>query len=106
MEPMGNPDIEKLPEGVYSATSEDISRLIAQGRTITATLEITGDFETGRHHYSRVFKKPECIGCAEQSKSHCSRMLRLLSWQHPMIWHTFIELTLIKKIARMQRPKK
>ena len=32
--------IEKLPEGVYLATSDDIQGLIAQGRTITETLEI------------------------------------------------------------------
>jgi predicted RNase H-like HicB family nuclease len=35
--------IEKLPEGVYLATSDDISGLIAQGRTITETLEIARD---------------------------------------------------------------
>jgi predicted RNase H-like HicB family nuclease len=32
--------IEKLPEGVYLATSDDIQGLVAQGRTITETLEI------------------------------------------------------------------
>jgi hypothetical protein len=35
--------IEKLPEGVYLATSEDIPGLIAQGRTITETLELARD---------------------------------------------------------------
>jgi len=35
--------IEKLPEGVYLATSEDIPGLIAQGRTITETVEIARD---------------------------------------------------------------
>lgn len=35
--------IEKLPEGVYLATSEDIQGLVAQGRTITETLEIARD---------------------------------------------------------------
>lgn len=35
--------IEKLPEGVYLATSDDIQGLVAQGRTITETLEITRD---------------------------------------------------------------
>lgn len=35
--------IEKLPEGFYLATSEDIQGLIAQGRTITETLEIARD---------------------------------------------------------------
>ncbi len=35
--------IEKLPEGVYLATSDDIQGLLAQGRTITETLEIARD---------------------------------------------------------------
>jgi predicted RNase H-like HicB family nuclease len=35
--------IEKLPEGVYLATSEEIQGLVAQGRTITETLEIARD---------------------------------------------------------------
>jgi predicted RNase H-like HicB family nuclease len=35
--------IQKLPEGLYLATSEDIQGLVAQGRTITETLEIARD---------------------------------------------------------------
>jgi predicted RNase H-like HicB family nuclease len=35
--------IEKLPEGAYLATSDDIQGLVAQGRTITETLEIARD---------------------------------------------------------------
>ena len=35
--------IEKLPERVYLATSEDIQGLVAQGRTITETMEIARD---------------------------------------------------------------
>ena len=35
--------IKKLPEGVYLATSDDIQGLVAQGRTITETLEIARD---------------------------------------------------------------
>lgn len=35
--------IEKLPEGVYQATSDDIQGLVAQGRTITETVEIARD---------------------------------------------------------------
>ncbi|MBK9212113.1 MAG: DUF1902 domain-containing protein [Saprospiraceae bacterium] len=35
--------IEKLPEGFYLTTSNDIQGLIAQGRTITETLEIARD---------------------------------------------------------------
>jgi predicted RNase H-like HicB family nuclease len=35
--------IEKLPEGVYLATSNDVQGLVAQGRTIQETLEIARD---------------------------------------------------------------
>lgn len=35
--------IEKLPEGFYLATSDSIQGLIAQGRTISETLEIARD---------------------------------------------------------------
>jgi predicted RNase H-like HicB family nuclease len=35
--------IEKLPEGVYLATSDDLQGLIAQGRTIQETIEIARD---------------------------------------------------------------
>jgi len=43
VEQIANLHIEKLPEGVYLATSEDIPGLVAQGRTITETLEIARD---------------------------------------------------------------
>ncbi len=35
--------IEKLPEGVYLATSEDVPGLVAQGRTVLETIEIARD---------------------------------------------------------------
>jgi predicted RNase H-like HicB family nuclease len=35
--------IEKLPEGLYLATSHELPGLVAQGRTITETLEIARD---------------------------------------------------------------
>ena len=34
---------EKLPEGVYLATSDDTRGLVAQGRTVGETLEIARD---------------------------------------------------------------
>jgi len=43
MEQIANLHIEKLPEGVYLATSDDIPGLVAQGRTIIETLEIARD---------------------------------------------------------------
>lgn len=35
--------IERLPGGVYLATSDDIQGLVAQGRTVAETLEIARD---------------------------------------------------------------
>jgi predicted RNase H-like HicB family nuclease len=35
--------IERLPEGVYLATSDDVQGLVAQGRTVSETLEIARD---------------------------------------------------------------
>ncbi len=43
MENIINIHIEKLPEGLYLATSEDIQGLVAQGRTVTETIEIARD---------------------------------------------------------------
>jgi predicted RNase H-like HicB family nuclease len=43
MERIINIHIEKLPEGYFLATSEDIQGLVAQGRTITETIEIARD---------------------------------------------------------------
>jgi predicted RNase H-like HicB family nuclease len=38
-----NIHIEKLPEGVYLATSEQVDGLVAQGRTVAETIEIARD---------------------------------------------------------------
>ncbi len=35
--------IEKLPEGVYLATSDDVQGLVAQGKTLVETIEIAKD---------------------------------------------------------------
>ncbi len=43
MEKIVNIHIERLPEGVYLATSEQIQGLVAQGRTVSKTLEIARD---------------------------------------------------------------
>jgi len=43
MERMINLQIEKLPEGVYLATSDSIQGLVVQGNTITETIEIARD---------------------------------------------------------------
>lgn len=46
--------IEKLPEGVYLATCEELPGLVAQGRTVAETIEIARDvarklIEAGNH---------------------------------------------------------
>lgn len=43
MERIVNIHIEKLPEGIYLATSDDLQGLVAQGRTVWETLEIARD---------------------------------------------------------------
>ncbi len=43
MERMINLHIERLPEGVYLATSDEVQGLVAQGRTVWETLEIARD---------------------------------------------------------------
>ena len=43
MEHIVNLHIEKLPEGVYLATSSDVQGLVAQSRTIAETIEIARD---------------------------------------------------------------
>ncbi len=43
MEKLLNIKIEKLPEGVYLATSDELQGLVAQGRTVAETLEIARD---------------------------------------------------------------
>ena len=43
MEKLVNIHIEKLPEGVYLATSENVQGLVVQGRTVAETLEIARD---------------------------------------------------------------
>lgn len=43
MESIVDIHIEKLPEGYYLATSESIQGLVAQGRTVSETLEIARD---------------------------------------------------------------
>lgn len=60
MEQLLNIHIEKLPEGVYLATSDEVPGLVAQGRTVTETLEIARDvakklLEAQRERHSPAF---------------------------------------------------
>ena len=43
METIINIHIDKLPEGFYLATSDDLQGLVAQGRTVSETIEIARD---------------------------------------------------------------
>lgn len=43
MERMFRLHIERLPEGVFLATSDEIQGLVAQGRTLNETVEIARD---------------------------------------------------------------
>jgi predicted RNase H-like HicB family nuclease len=51
--------IEKLPEGIYLATSDDIQGLIAQGRTVAETLEIARDVARKLIEAQASLKLPE-----------------------------------------------
>lgn len=43
MERVINLHIERLPEGVFLATSDEVQGLVAQGRTVSETIEIARD---------------------------------------------------------------
>ena len=43
MEQIAKLRIQKLPEGFYLATSDDVPGLVAQGRTVAETIEIARD---------------------------------------------------------------
>lgn len=43
MEKIINVNVEKLPEGVFLITSEDVQGLVVQGNTISEALEIAQD---------------------------------------------------------------
>jgi predicted RNase H-like HicB family nuclease len=66
--------IEKLPEGVYLATSDDVPGLVAQGRAVTETVEIARDvakkliearggpaeakLEPAQEHFNALYRHP------------------------------------------------
>lgn len=68
-----NLHIERLPEGFYLATSDNVQGLIAQGRTISETIEIAKDVAkklieaqegqiSGLRSFSDSFDYPLVIG--------------------------------------------
>lgn len=55
--------IEKLPEGVYLATSDDVQGLIAQGRTVVETVEIARD--VARRLFEAALERKEMVSLPE-----------------------------------------
>ena len=65
MEKVINLHIEKLPEGNYLATSDDVQGLVAQGRTISETIEIARD--VAKKLYEAQEKLPTDVGLVNDS---------------------------------------
>ena len=61
MEHIATLHIEKLPEGFYLATSDDIPGLVAQGRTIVETLEIARDIAKKLLEARQERQTPICL---------------------------------------------
>ena len=64
MERIVNLHIEKLPEGVYLATSDEVQGLVAQGRTIQETIEIARDV------VKKLFESQESFDRTPLSSGH------------------------------------
>jgi predicted RNase H-like HicB family nuclease len=69
MEHMIQIHIERLPEGLYLATSDDVQGLVAQGRTVQETLEIARDvarklMESGAGMAERLPPVRESFDCS------------------------------------------
>lgn len=67
MERVVNIHIEKLPEGVYLATSSELQGLVAQGRTINETIEIARDVAKKLIEMQEGAEKPVQFRVAEES---------------------------------------
>jgi len=62
--------IEKLPGGVYLATSDEIQGLVAQGRTVSETLEIARDVARKLIEARRERDEPENLSIAENRSDY------------------------------------
>ncbi len=58
--------VEKLPAGIYLATSDEVQGLVAQGRTIAETLKIARDV-------ARSWLRPERSARASQRRASTFR---------------------------------
>ena len=70
MEKRINIHIKKLPEGYYLATSDNLQGLIAQGRTITETLEISRDVAKKLLEAQNIDKIKHKYSSFNHTKSH------------------------------------
>jgi predicted RNase H-like HicB family nuclease len=61
MEKIINIHLEKLPEGVYLATSDELPGLVAQGNTIAETLEIARDVAQKLLEAMAERNQPDCL---------------------------------------------
>jgi predicted RNase H-like HicB family nuclease len=59
--------VEKLPEGFYLATSEQIQGLVAQGRTVSETLEIARDVARKLLEATTGGEKESCLPAVAES---------------------------------------
>ena len=73
MEKIVNLHIERLPEGVYLATSEELPGLVAQGRTIAETLEIARDVARKLLEARYEHNEPDCL------------QPKLLQFEYPLV---------------------
>lgn len=74
MERMITLHIERLPEGVYLATSDDIQGLLAQGRTVSETIEIARD--VARRLYEAKMERDGRVSLPEVSDAFdCSLVI-------------------------------
>jgi predicted RNase H-like HicB family nuclease len=53
--------ITRLPEGVYLATSDDVQGLVAQGRTVSETVEIARDVARKLLEAQSDYSLPEVV---------------------------------------------
>ncbi|MGC1309325.1 MAG: DUF1902 domain-containing protein [Phormidesmis sp.] len=67
MEQIATLHIERLPEGVYLATSDNIPGLVAQGRTVSETIEIARDVAKKLLEAQSEQANPICLTNVEQA---------------------------------------
>jgi len=62
--------VEPLPEGVYLATSDDMPGLVAQGRTVSETLEIARDVARRLVEARRERGQPDFLPAVNEAREY------------------------------------